>query len=84
MRRDLKWWLAALLILNGLGGLAESQAPLLAPEFKKLWDAIIPRKTETWQKVPWRTDLLDARGEAAKLRRPLFLWSMNGHPLGCT
>jgi hypothetical protein len=39
---------------------------------------------ETWQDVPWRTDLGVARREAARTGRPLFLWAMNGNPLGCT
>ena len=39
---------------------------------------------ERWQQVGWRTDLDAARREAARLRRPLFIWAMNGNPLGCT
>lgn len=41
-------------------------------------------KPEGWQDVPWRTDLAAARREAARTSRPLFLWAMNGNPLGCT
>jgi len=39
---------------------------------------------EAWQQVGWRTDLDFARREAARLQRPLYVWAMNGHPLGCT
>ena len=28
--------------------------------------------------------LWDAREAAAASGRPIFIWSMNGHPLGCT
>lgn len=39
---------------------------------------------EPWRRIGWRTDLAAARREAAERDRPLFIWSMNGHPLGCT
>jgi hypothetical protein len=34
--------------------------------------------------IPWRTDLWQARREAAAAGKPIFLWEMDGHPLGCT
>ncbi|MFT4548117.1 MAG: hypothetical protein ACI8XO_004822 [Verrucomicrobiales bacterium] len=34
--------------------------------------------------IPWRTDLWEARREAAVAGKPIFLWEMDGHPLGCT
>jgi len=34
--------------------------------------------------IPWRTDLWQARREAAEAGKPIFLWEMDGHPLGCT
>ncbi len=34
--------------------------------------------------IPWHTDLLRARREANAQGKPLFLWIMNGSPLGCT
>ncbi|RME73641.1 MAG: hypothetical protein D6776_06685 [Planctomycetota bacterium] len=39
---------------------------------------------ERWQEVGWRSDLATALAEAARVRRPLFIWAMNGSPLGCT
>src|SRR5262245_47672824 len=39
---------------------------------------------ERWLQVPWRTDLTRARLEAQRSGKPLFLWIMEGHPLGCT
>ena len=39
---------------------------------------------ELWQKIRWRTDLAAARDEAAKRGLPVFIWAMNGNPLGCT
>ena len=38
----------------------------------------------TWRTIPWQTDLLDAQKLAVELKKPLFVWAMDGHPLGCT
>jgi hypothetical protein len=53
-------------------------------DFEDLHSKIVPRAEEKWQTIPWKTDLLEARALAAKEGKPVFLWSMNGHPLGCT
>ena len=63
--------------------------PVLAAETAQSLDAriawIMPRREEErWLTVPWRTNVMQARLEAQNLRRPLFLWVMNGNPLGCT
>ena len=64
---------------------AASQAPRIEPrEFDSLRAAIVPSAQATWQAIPWRIDLLAARAEALRDGKPLFLWTMNGHPLGCT
>lgn len=34
--------------------------------------------------IPWRTNVLQARAEAQRAGKPLFLWVMDGNPLGCT
>jgi len=39
---------------------------------------------ETWLSIPWRTNLTDARIQAQAQGKPLFMWIMNGHPMGCT
>ena len=36
-----------------------------------------------WAEIPWRTDLWEGCREAAAVGRPVFLWAMNGNPLGC-
>ena len=60
------------------------QAPLSDADVAKLRDSIVPAAEEKWQTIPWRVDLIAARDEASKAKKPVFLWSMNGHPLGCT
>ncbi len=37
-----------------------------------------------WQEIPWQTDLRAARCLAEAEHKPIFLWTMNGNPLGCT
>ena len=61
--------------------------PLLlqdASDLKDLLAKIIPPADEKWLTIPWKTDLLEARDLALREGKPVFLWSMNGHPLGCT
>ena len=47
--------------------------------------ALLPTAAEEkWLSIPWRTDLNAARRESELLSKPIFLWIMNGHPMGCT
>lgn len=47
--------------------------------------SVLPTAQENrWREIPWRTDLGSALQEAEKSKKPLFLWVMDGHPLGCT
>lgn len=57
--------------------------PLELPaEFAAIRDTIAPKPAEElWKKIPWKTSLLEARQLAAKQGKPIFLWSMDGHPL---
>jgi hypothetical protein len=61
-----------------------ARAPMEPGEFAALHASIVPREEEAWQTIPWQIDLLAARELAASSKKPLFIWSMNGHPLGCT
>lgn len=65
----------------------ESAFPLslLEEQFEKLHQLIQPRESElSWQQIPWHPDLWTARREAARAGKPIYLWEMDGHPLGCT
>lgn len=45
---------------------------------------IRPAKEESkWMEIPWETDLTVARQKASAEQKPIFLWEMDGHPLGC-
>lgn len=38
---------------------------------------------DLFAEIPWQTSLWDARRLAAKDGKPILLWEMDGHPLGC-
>jgi hypothetical protein len=59
------------------------QDPLSDDDLGKLHADLAPPKDEAWRSVAWKVGLLEARERAAKEKKPLFVWSMNGHPLGC-
>ena len=53
--------------------------------FAKVQRYLTPKAEElVWERVPWRPALWAAVTEAQKRDRPILLWTMNGHPLGCT
>ena len=54
-------------------------------KFRQLHALIKPKATEeNWIKIPWMTSLWEARERAAAQGKPILLWEMDGHPLGCT
>ena len=63
--------------------LALADGGLTLEEFRKLHQDLKPRRDELWRSIPWKTSLLDARDQAVREKKPLFMWSMNGSPLGC-
>ena len=62
-----------------------SASPEITPEeFEKIHGALLGERVEKWQTVPWKVDLAAARRLAGKTGRPIFLWGMNGNPVGST
>ena len=39
---------------------------------------------EPWRTIPWETSLIEAQNIAAREKKPIFIWAMDGHPLACT
>ena len=71
-------WLAA-------GPNAPAAEPIRPEQFAKVQTLIKPgRGEDRWAAIPWLTDLWQARQLAAKQGKPILLWEMDGHPLGCT
>jgi hypothetical protein len=57
---------------------------LTKAEFNRLHKLLQPSPDEPWRTIPWKITLLDAQRSAAEQRKPIFIWAMDGHPLGCT
>ena len=68
--------------------LLQGSAPAAEPEhhsFRELHALIKPKSSEeNWAQIPWMTSLWEARQRAAAEGKPILLWEMDGHPLGCT
>jgi hypothetical protein len=58
--------------------------PADAAAVARLHQWIRPRPEERrWTQIPWEIDLWEARRLAREAGKPILLWAMNGHPLGC-
>lgn len=58
----------------------------LTVESLETWANEIKPTTEelSFLKINWRPTLWQAVDEARQVGKPILLWAMNGHPLGCT
>jgi hypothetical protein len=56
---------------------------LTVEEFQRLHRELQPSKDEAWRSVPWKVNLLEVREQAVREKKPIFIWSMDGNPLGC-
>lgn len=56
--------------------------PALQAEVTRL---VLPAEGEdAWRSLHWIPVYADAVLEAERVDKPLLMWAMNGHPLGCT
>ena len=64
--------------------LARTTAPDIDPaQFEALFASIKPVESELrWLEIPWLGTILEGRQAATTVKKPMFLWAMNGHPLG--
>ncbi len=81
--------------IAGLGlltfaGLTSQAAPATTPDLREavtdpaLGEVVRPDAAELrWMEIHWQTDLWQARRMAFDQGKPIFLWQMDGHPLGC-
>jgi hypothetical protein len=59
-----------------------AQVSAVHADLDKQIASVLPTAEEdAWLNVGWQLNLMQAREQAKK---QLFLWVMNGHPLGCT
>ena len=85
--------LASGLLIAGLAlALAQAASPISSPtvtlteqNYEAWRDHILPQDVEwEFQQIPWLPSYAAGLTEAARQEKPLLLWTMNGHPLGCT
>jgi hypothetical protein len=77
--------LACGLISLGFCVPAHAVDPVPADQFSKMHNLIKPKAgEEKWTQIPWLSSLWEARKKAAEQGKPILLWEMDGHPLGCT
>lgn len=87
-------WIATLVVFALAGSALSAQtARQKAPKDQvpsadnlEPWLAFIrPSEDELrYEEIAWRNAFWPAVEEAKRLGRPILLWTMNGHPLGCT
>jgi hypothetical protein len=61
-------------------GLLSQDPGASGEEFTRLHAGVM--KAEPWAAVPWKGNLLEARAAAAREGKPVFIWAMDGKPLG--
>lgn len=71
---------AVLLVASSITARA---AELSDAQFKRLHTELQPSDSP-WLTIPWKISVLNAQQSAAKEDKPIFIWAMDGHPLGCT
>lgn len=77
-------FLLAAVVAAGCGAPSNAAPPLTAQDAVKLRELIRPVEGEDpFETIPWETDLWTARKKAAESGKPILLWEMDGHPLGC-
>lgn len=65
--------------------LPETPGPLSEPAWRRLVDWLTPpREDLAWLELGWAPTVAEGVRRAEAEGRPLLLWAMNGHPLGCT
>ena len=57
---------------------------LNASTFDDLFEQCRARtEEEAWTRIDWIGEMWKGRQRAQDLGKPMFIWAMNGHPLGC-
>jgi hypothetical protein len=74
---------AAVAVSFSLNSLVRTgEAPQTIADFAKLHKELTTAK-EPWQSIPWHLSILEARTQAAKENKPVYMLCRAGHPLGC-
>jgi hypothetical protein len=72
--------LALLLTLTAIAAPAQDDA-----SFAAVRAHVLPDESESaWKRLGWHASLWEGVVAAQAADKPILLWAMNGHPLGCT
>ena len=74
---------SSLALFSSVAGTAVAE-DLTEAKFQELHKSLRPPADTPWLSIPWKVDLLEAQDMAARANKPIFIWAMDGHPLGCT
>jgi hypothetical protein len=66
-----------------LAALAVGGDAVTLEEFEKIHAQLRPSLEEAWRKIPWKVSLVEAQNVAAREKKPVFIWAMDGNPLAC-
>lgn len=61
----------------------QTTSSLSVAEFDKLHRELQPPADELWRSIPWQVSILAGREQAARDKKPIFVWVASGEPLGC-
>ena len=76
---------ASLLVLTVAAVCFPAYGEIPKVHFEQITRLCTPSQSdEGWRGIEWEIDLWAARERAAREGKPVFLWEMDGHPLGCT
>jgi hypothetical protein len=76
--------LTATILVPSFASSSSTAEDLTEQRFRQLHKQLQPAADELWRTIPWRTSLLEAQRRAVTEKKPIFIWAMDGHPLGCT
>lgn len=74
---------ATLLSGSAYAGAQGADGQLTERRAAELHDLLTPSADEPWRTIPWMTSVLQAQRVALEEGKPIFIWAMDGHPLGC-
>ncbi len=78
------WICGAVFLQLALGGVKLHADEFTVARYRQLLEELTPPADAPWRTIPWKISLLDAQQAAATEGKPIFIWAMDGHPLGCT
>lgn len=75
----------SLALATQLPAASQQPQPLTERSFKGYRRYLAPAADQLqWMKVRWYPSYWEGVLQAHRQKKPILLWAMNGHPLGCT